>query len=162
MKKRALLFLSMIFLGFSSVAQENYSEILDEFQKNRVSFKYQYVIPGLEDIVVNGSAVIQKECFRMEGTGLLVLCDGVNVWTLDVESKEAYVEYAGGVDFLDFVTSLAWEGDNLVGSFVEPNSESIITFTLYDIEKAPVSGDLSIFMPAEDSFIGDWIITDLR
>lgn len=162
MKKRMLLLLSAILSGLVSFAQGNYSEILSEFQKNRVSFNYQYVIPGLEDIVVEGSAVIQKGCFRMEGAGLLILCDGTTVWTLDKESKEAYVEDAGEVDYLNYVSELSWDGDNLVGSFVEPSSESIINFTLYDIEKSPVSGNLSIFAPAEDSFIGDWIITDLR
>lgn len=160
--KRAFLLLSVIFLSCSAFAQEKYSDVLSEFQKNRVSFNYQYVIPGLEDIVVEGSAVVQRNCFRMEGAGLLILCDGTTVWTLDLESKEAYVEDAGEVDYLNYISDLSWEGENLTGSFVEPSSDSIVNFTLYDIEKSPVSGDLSVFLPAEDSFIGDWIITDLR
>ena len=105
---------------------------------------------------------MQRDCFRIEGAGLLILCDAQSVWTLDLEGKEAYVEAAGPMDYLNYLLDASWEGDDIIGSINEPASGSIISFRLSSISTSPISGDLSAFVPAPDVFTGDWIITDLR
>ena len=56
------------------------------------------------------------------------------------------------------------EDGSLEGSAVEPNSDTIINFRLFDMVKTPASGDLSDFVPPASVFNdgSDWIITDLR
>ncbi|MGN1226086.1 MAG: outer membrane lipoprotein carrier protein LolA [Candidatus Cryptobacteroides sp.] len=162
MKKLVFAFMALLSFGALS-AQEQPSEMLSELRKYRLKVNYEYEITGLQDVKVVGTAIIQNNCFRLEGAGLLILCDSESIWTIDLAGKEAYVEEAGQMDYLDYLTDLNWENDRLVGSVAVPNG-TILNFSLFDIEKSPVSGDLSLFVPSEDFFNdgGDWIITDLR
>lgn len=163
MKKAVLLVLSALCL-VQSYAQNASESLLKELLKYRLSLDYEYVISGVTEITVQGNALIQKDCFRMEGAGLLVLCDGKAIWTIDLDGKEAYVENAGPMDYKKYLLDLAWEEDKLVGSIGVPTTGDIINFTLFNIEKSPESGDLSLFSPPQDFFNdgSDWIITDLR
>lgn len=138
--------------------------LLNDLRRYRLSFSYEYEISGVQDVIVQGFAVIQNDCFRMEGAGLLILCNAEDIWTIDLEGKEAYVETAGAMDYADYLMDLHWEDDVLLGSVSEPSTGAIINFRLFDIKKSPASGDLSVFSPAADFFNdgGDWIITDLR
>ena len=162
MKKLVFAFMALLSFGALS-AQEKPSDLLSDLRKYRLKVNYEYEITGLQDVKVVGSAIIQDNCFRMEGAGLLILCDSESICTIDLEGKEAYVEAAGQMDYLDYVTDLAWENDRLIGTVAIPNG-TILNFSLFDIEKSPSSGDLSIFSPSEDFFNdgADWIITDLR
>ena len=147
----------------SAQVGEEFAPLLQKFQSQRTLLNYEYIISGPADITVQGTAVIQKNCFRMEGAGLLIMCDGDSVWTLDLEGKEAYVEKAGPMDYLQYIRELAYVDDHLEGTIVEPASGTIIPFALHDLQFLPVSGDLSPFSPSEEVFAsGDWIITDLR
>ena len=74
----------------SAQVGEEFAPLLQKFQSQRTLLNYEYNISGPADITVQGTAVIQKNCFRMEGAGLLIMCDGDSVWTLDLEGKEAY------------------------------------------------------------------------
>lgn len=161
--KRAIpaVLLSLV-LSFCAVAQNVDTSIFSQFKGNRVNLEYAYLIPGTPDIEVYGTAIVQRDCFRIEGAGLLILCDAQSVWTLDLEGKEAYVEAAGPMDYLNYLLDASWEGDDIIGSINEPASGSIISFRLSSISMSPISGDLSAFVPAPDVFTGDWIITDLR
>ncbi len=158
------LFVTLILMGTLLCAQDLKKSLSDDIQKYRLSFNYEYVITGIQDVSVSGTAVVQKDCFRIEGAGLLILCDAENVWTLDLEGKEAYVESAGPMDYADYISDIQWEGNDLVGTANEPTSGAIIDFRLYNIVKSPSSGDLSLFTPSSELFedSSDWIITDLR
>lgn len=143
--------------------QKQIDAFLAQAQGHRVTVDYEYVIAGMPDITVEGSAVLQDNCFRMEGAGLLILCDAVNIWTLDLDGKEAYIEAAGKMDYMDFLTELTLEDNGwLSGLYNEPISGNLIPFTIKNIQFLPPSGDMSAFTPAEDTFSGDWVITDLR
>ncbi len=163
MHKLSLL-VALMLIGTLLCAQDLKQSLLDDIQKYRLSFNYEYVITGIQDVSVSGKAVVQKNCFRIEGAGLLILCDAENVWTLDLEGKEAYVESAGPMDYVDYISDIQWEGNDLRGTATEPTSGAIIDFRLYDIAKGPTSGDLSLFTPSSELFedSSDWIITDLR
>lgn len=147
----------------SAQVGEELAPLMQKFQSQRTLLNYEYTVSGPTEITIQGTAVIQNDCFRMEGAGLLIMCDGASVWTLDLDGKEAYVEKAGPMDYLQYLRELAYVDDHLEGTFVEPASGSIIPFVLRDLQFLPVSGDLSPFSPAEEVFAtGDWIITDLR
>ncbi len=135
-----------------------------QFKGHRVNAYYSYVIKGMTDVRVEGKAVVQDSCFRMEGAGLLILSDAANIWTLDIEGKEAYIEKAGPFDYLKNVSDLEVneEDGSISGIYAEPLSGNLIPFVIKDIKLLPWSVDLSAFSPAEDVFKGDWIITDLR
>lgn len=155
-----LLVLIPVVLG---AQQKQLEEFLAQAQGHRVTVDYEYVIAGMPDIVVEGSAILQDNCFRMEGAGLLILCDAVNIWTLDLDGKEAYIEAAGKMDYMDYLTDLTLEDNGwLSGLYNEPLSGNLIPFTIKNIQFLPPSGDMSVFGPDEDTFTGDWVITDLR
>ncbi len=162
--KRILVFLSCLVLAISVSGQNASLSLLNDLRKYRLSFSYEYEINGLQDVIVQGSAIIQNDCFRMEGAGLLILCNAEDIWTIDIQGKEAYVETAGDMDYADYLMDLHWEDDALVGSINEPSTGAIINFKLFNIIKNSASGDLSIFSPSTDFFNdgADWIITDLR
>ena len=162
--KRILLTVVFCLLGSVLLAQQKQLDaFLAQAQGHRVTVDYEYVIAGMPDIVVEGSAVLQDNCFRMEGAGLMILCDAVNIWTLDLDSKEAYIEPAGKMDYMDYITELTLEDNGwLSGLYNEPLTGNLIPFTIKNIQFLPPSGDMSAFCPAEDTFTGDWVITDLR
>ena len=162
--KRFFLIVLGLFAAFTLSAQQKELEaFLAQAQGHRVTVDYEYVIAGAPDITVEGSAVLQDNCFRMEGAGLLILCDAVNIWTLDLDGKEAYIETAGKMDYMDYLSELTLEDNGwLSGLYNEPLSGNLIPFTIKNIQFLPPSGDMTVFSPSEDTFTGDWVITDLR
>ena len=164
MKRLFLTAIGLITLCFCAFAQKGQiDDLLAKAKRHRLSVDYEYVIAGIPDITVEGSALVQGDCFRMEGPGILILCDALNIWTLDLDGKEAYVESAGKMDYLNYVSELTVEDNGWIsGIYTEPLSGNMIPFTIKNIKYLHPSGDLSAFSPAEDTFTGDWVITDLR
>lgn len=162
--KRILVTVIFCLLGSALLAQQKQLDaFLAQAQGHRVTVDYEYVIAGMPDILVEGSAVLQDNCFRMEGAGLMILCDAVNIWTLDLDGKEAYIEKAGKMDYMDYLSELTLEDNGwLSGLYSEPLSGNLIPFTIKNIQFLPPSGDMSAFSPDENTFTGDWVITDLR
>ena len=163
--KRILVTIVFCLLGAVTLPaqQKQLEAFLAQAQGHRVTVDYEYVIAGMPDITVEGSAVLQDNCFRMEGAGLMILCDAVNIWTLDLDSKEAYIEHAGKMDYMDYISELTLEDNGwLSGLYNEPISGNLIPFTIKNIQFLPPSGDMTAFIPDENTFTGDWVITDLR
>ena len=162
--KRILVTVIFCLLGSALLAQQKQLDaFLAQAQGHRVTVDYEYVIAGMPDILVEGSAVLQDNCFRMEGAGLMILCDAVNIWTLDLDGKEAYIEKAGKMDYMDDLSERTLEDNGwLSGLYSEPLSGNLIPFTIKNIQFLPPSGDMSVFSPDENTFTGDWVITDLR
>lgn len=162
--KRLLISIAVALVSIAVSAQDKQIEaLLARAQGHRVTVDYEYVIAGMPDITVEGSAVIQDNCFRMEGAGLLILCDALNIWTLDLDGQEAYIEAAGKMDYMDYMSELTLEDNGWIsGLYAEPISGNLIPFTIKNIQFLPPSGDMSVFCPDENTFNGDWIITDLR
>ena len=162
--KRIVLSICLALLCVALPAQQKQLDaFLAQAKGHRVTVDYEYVIAGMPDITVEGSAILQDNCFRMEGAGLLILCDAVNIWTLDLEGKEAYIEAAGKMDYMDYLSELTLEDNGwLSGLYNEPISGNLIPVTIKNLQFLPPSGDMSAFSPAEDTFTGDWVITDLR
>ena len=104
--RRLMTILAASFVCLFANGQDLKQSLLDEFKGGRTTLSYEYVITGVQDITVEGKAIVQNECFRIEGAGLLILCDSQNVWTLDMEGKEAYVEAAGPMNYADYLLAL--------------------------------------------------------
>ncbi|MBR6458233.1 MAG: hypothetical protein IKS71_06515 [Bacteroidales bacterium] len=163
MKRIVLSFLMVLVSVALPAQQKQLDAFLAQAQGHRVTVDYEYVIAGLPDITVEGSAVLQDNCFMMEGAGLMIFCDAVNIWTLDLDGKEAYIEHAGKMDYMDYISELTLEDNGwLSGLYNEPLSGNLIPFTIKNIQFLPPSGDMSVFSPDETIFTGDWVITDLR
>lgn len=73
------------------------SKTLDEFitkvSSSLVSFDYSFVcqVNGTK-MTGEGSALLQDDCFKVEGNGLDIRCDGKTRWTLDTFAEEAVIE----------------------------------------------------------------------
>lgn len=161
--KHIFLTLTALLMSLGLYAQSDVEDFLEKARRHRVSAEYEYVVAGMPDVVVEGSVIVQGDCFRMEGAGICVLCDAVNIWTLDLDGKEAYIEKAGKMDYMNYVSEVTVEDNGWIsGMYSEPLSGSLIPFTIKNIAFLPPSGDMSVFSPGEDTFSGDWIITDLR
>lgn len=166
MRNRILTTLITIFFSLTAIAQTG-DELLDNFLKrakgHRISAEYEYVIEGVTDVTVGGTVLLQDNCFRMEGAGLMIFCDSENIWTLDLDGKEAYIEKAGPFDYMKYASGLTMaENGEISGTYGEPISGAIIPFIIRNIKVLPWSGDRSAFTPSSEVLNGDWIITDLR
>lgn len=166
MRSHVLTTLITILFSLTSMAQTG-DELLDNFLKrakgHRVTAEYEYVIEGVTDVTVSGVVTLQDNCFRMEGAGLMIFCDSENIWTLDLDGKEAYIEKAGPFDYMQYASGLTMDEDGRIsGTYGEPISGAIIPFTIKNIKVLPWSGDRSAFTPSSEVLNGDWIITDLR
>lgn len=166
MRNHLLTTLITVLLSLTATAQTG-DELLDSFLKrakgHRLSADYEYVIEGVTDVTVSGGVILQDNCFRMEGAGLMIFCDSENIWTLDLDGKEAYIEKAGPFDYMKYASGLTMdENGEISGTYGEPISGAIIPFTIKNIKVLPWSGDRSAFTPSSEILNGDWIITDLR
>lgn len=166
MRKHFLTTLITVLISMLAMAQTG-DELLDNFLKrakgHRLTADYEYVVEGATDVTVSGVVVLQDNCFRMEGAGLMIFCDSENIWTLDLDGKEAYIEKAGPFDYMKYASGLTMDEDGKIsGTYGEPISGTIIPFVIKNIKVLPWSGDRSAFTPSSEVLNGDWIITDLR
>lgn len=77
--------------GLSAIAQQSdaYSSFVAKAASSRAEFTYSFVAGALKGA---GKAVVQDDCFLVEGNGLKIVCDGKKLWTIDAEAREAVVE----------------------------------------------------------------------
>ena len=73
-----------------------------------------------------------------------VYCDGLTRWTVDIKSKEVYVEDAGGIEEV-----LSYR-------------DSVSGLKLSHIRYSELSDDLSAFTFDTSALDSSWIVTDLR
>jgi hypothetical protein len=115
-------------------------------------------IQGKAEVMMQGNA------YTMRGDGLEIYCDGTKVWTLDMSSKEAYVEPVAdaGVNALldpssaDIVFDS--EGNPVSASFVMQDGLKI-DVEILSATKSKIKPE-DVFRP-QVSFGSDWIVTEL-
>lgn len=147
--KRLLICLSMLLCSlFQVFAQDQYAlaeQILSRLEDNRVSMKYSCTInTGTVPFEISGKLVAQGNCYRAEGNGLVIICNGPVRWTIDPEAKEAYIEDADGI------REVLLYRDNLV------------QFELKDVQYLPLSETDDEFSFDSSGLGSDWVVTDLR
>lgn len=163
--KKLITAISVLILSATALnaQSQQISELKEKLSRNMVELVYEYTIAGLEENVITGTAAIQDNCFKIEGAGLKILCDGESIWTLDFEGQEAYVEKAAPLDFTGLLEDAEFTEDGRIsGTWSEPSSGAIINITLSEIKYKNKSGNTDMFRPSPETFQGDWIITDLR
>ena len=110
----------------------------------RVSLGYSCTVDGYAPVELNGSLLLQGNCYRAEGNGVEIYCDGSTRWTVDRDEKEVYIESSDGI------------------REVVQYKESLKTLVLSDLKYFPGSEDLSPFTFDTASLDSSWVITDLR
>lgn len=111
MHPAAVIILSLL---MQLLPQENIVEALaSRISASRVEFGYEYVMDdGRMKMTGSGSVNMQGACFKMEGDGLEVFCDGISRWTVDRNAREVVIESFDSVN-MDYLANPAM----LVSSF---------------------------------------------
>ena len=143
MKKWFLILLAL--LPLTAAAQKyTLDAVAAHLGTDRISLQYACTIAQPAPVQLSGDLLIQGDCYRAIGNGMEIYCDGTTRWTVDPESKEVYIETAGGIEEL-----VPWQ-DNLED------------LSLTDVRYLPLSDDLSPFCFDTEALDASWVVTDLR
>ena len=124
--------------------QKQLSEIAAHLETNRISLQYACTYTEEVPVQLSGTLLIQETCYRAEGNGMVIICDGRSRWTVDPESKEVYIEPAEGLEELIAMRN------------------SLTELQISGIRYQPLSEDLSPFHFDTAALGPDWVVTDLR
>ena len=143
MKKWILILVALLPL---TAAAQRYTldTVAAHLRTDRISLQYACTIAQPAPVQLSGDLLIQGDCYRAKGNGMEIYCNGTTRWTVDPESKEVYIETAGGIEEL-----VPWQ-DNLED------------LSLTDVRYLPLSDDLSPFMFDTAALDDSWVVTDLR
>jgi len=142
--KKCLLFVLLLLPLTAGAQQKQLSEIAAHLQTNRISLQYACTYTEEVPVQLSGTLLIQETCYRAEGNGMVILCDGRTRWTVDPASKEVYIESAEGLEELIAMR------------------DSLTELQLSAIRYQPLSEDLSPFRFDTETLGPDWVVTDLR
>lgn len=82
--------LALVFsLQASAQQTEAFTSFMATAAESRIEFTYSFVSGALQG---SGNAVVQDDCFLVNGNGLKIACDGRTLWTIDSKAREAVVE----------------------------------------------------------------------
>ena len=144
MRKSALI-LSLLLCPLLMMAQQlpekQIREILGHLDRERVTLEYECVTGGPAPVHLQGTLVLQGNCYLAKGNGMEIYCDGTSRWTVD---PEVYIEDAGGIKEI-------LESDN-----------SIKSLSIKNIKYIPQTGGLRDFRFDISSLDSSWVVTDLR
>ncbi|MCD8313196.1 MAG: outer membrane lipoprotein carrier protein LolA [Bacteroidales bacterium] len=75
------------------ISADPVKDFTQKLTTSNVSFDYKYEMKS-EKLTVSGSGSIEMQggCYRIEGDGMKIWCDGSSVWTLDEAANEAVIE----------------------------------------------------------------------
>lgn len=143
MKKWILILVTLLPL---TAAAQRYTldTVAAHLRTDRISLQYACTIAQPAPVQLSGDLLIQGDCYRAKGNGMEIYCNGTTRWTVDPESKEVYIEAAGGIEEL-----VPWQ-DNLED------------LSLTDVRYLPLSDDLSPFTFDTTALDTSWVVTDLR
>lgn len=159
--------LSTIILTLLVAGNLQAQDILKRFETERISCIYSYTIPGAIAFNFSGEALVQGNCYYLNGNGLEVFCDGTSRWTIDKDAMEVYIENAEDVQnllqaFLHNSKNMKYTGNEVTGTFTDPEQETDIDFKLGRIAYTNASEDLSAFTLDVKNLEASYIVTDLR
>lgn len=117
--------------------------ILEKSKTQRVTLNYTCSISDLSPVSIKGKLVIQGDCYFAEGYGMRIYCNGNTRWTIDTDSKEVYIENAGGI------------------AEVLLYKDSVSNLKVSDVRFSAPSED-SVFSFDTSTLDSSWVITDLR
>ena len=170
MKRRMTTLLLGAILCCTSFAQSEVEKMLQTVSTKRVSLDYDFSSIGNTTIKGSGSLIINGNCFKSNGNGLEISCDGSTRWTIDNFAKEVYIENASGTSdflsnpevFLNNVTSISISGKKISGIWKDPANGIESEFTLSNIKESELKEDCSEFTFDTTAIGSGWVVTDLR
>lgn len=140
--KRLLLTLAIL-AGVSAFAQNTDIDALRKMVENgRVSASYSFILNG--KVNCSGVITVQQPCFKAEGNGMEIFCDGSTRWTVDRESKEVYIETAERPDEYLYYLS------------------DITDLEIKNVRTEALSEDIGMFRFDVGKLDSQWVVTDLR
>ena len=92
--------LASFLMILSGMAHAQNTSLLDrmyeDFASCCVTLDLSYVIvTGVSDINGKGTVAFQENAYHMSGNGMEIYCDGKDVWLMDPNAKEVYIEAVG-------------------------------------------------------------------
>ena len=148
MKKWILILIAL--LPLTAAAQKHTLDaVAAHLRTDRISLHYDCTFTQDTPLKLSGTLTVQGDCYRASGNGMEIYCDGTTRWTVDPESKEVYIEAAGGIEEL-----VPWQ-DNL-------EDLSLTELKLSEVKYQPLSEDLSVFVFDVSALDSSWVVTDLR
>lgn len=170
MKKFFVTLLLAACAGLTLQAQSSVDRLKAMVRDNRVAFDYSLSSEGKSQVKASGSAMIDGDCYIITGNGFVVYCDGKTKWTVDGESKECYIENAGGTkdylanpeEWLSKVKDLNAGTKTVTGKYTDPQSGDVLSFKFSSITTMPKSGSTEGFTLDPATLGQGWVTTDLR
>lgn len=105
MKKIQKTILAVLLLSASCLSVQARSKVLDSFitkvSSSLVTFDYSFtcLVNGTK-MTGDGKVELQDDCFRVQGNGLDIWCDGKTRWTIDTFAEEVVAESVGAAEGL--------------------------------------------------------------
>ena len=124
--------------------KEQVQTILQRLQTERVSLKYKMVLDSDPAIHLEGSLILEGNCYLALGNGLEIYSDGTSRWTVDPQEKEVYIEDSTGVN-----EAFAY-------------SDSVKELKISEVKYSPAKGEDSSFRFDTSKLDSSWVVTDLR
>lgn len=159
-------------LSLSLWAQSSLETLKYKLLNTRVTMDYSYVIDGKVPVKGSGALLLQGRCYHLNGNGLDIYCDGDTRWTVDVSSKEVYIENAADTEseffftnpekLLANVTGLKTTADSAGGTYVDPAKGTSIKFSLTGIKSSAIADTPEAFTYNSSTLDPTWTVTDLR
>ena len=127
-------------------ARNDVAKVLEKLGTNRVSATYDCtIVQNNIPVRLSGKALVQGNCFHLNGNGMEIWCDGEKLWYVDPESKEVYIENALMLD-----------------EYIKENIGAVKDINLTDVLYSEISEDLSAFRLDTAALDKSWVVTDLR
>lgn len=157
---RRILISACLLLGMTgfAMAQDSMKVLAEKLSKGIASFDYSFATTGSDTpFAGDGKAVVAGQCYRIEGNGLDIRCDGAVRYTADPAAGEMVIESADGqtLDFLSNpalllsdigsnfkVLNLSREGGREVYELSAVSEPSIKALTLILDKGLPVAAEL--------------------
>lgn len=127
-------------------AQSNVAKVLEKLGTNRVCATYDCtIIQNNIPVSLSGKALVQGNCFHLNGNGMEIWCDSEKLWYVDPKSKEVYIENALMLD-----------------EYIKENIGAVKDINLTNVSYSEISEDLSAFRLDTAALDKSWVVTDLR
>ena len=159
--------LTFIILTLLVAANLQAQDILKRFETERISCNYSYTVAGPVALNFSGEAIVQGNCYYLNGNGLEIFCDGASRWTLDREAMEVYIENAEDVEnllqaFLLNSKNMKFTDKEVTGTYTDTVQGTDIDFKLNGITYTKASEDLAAFTLDVKNLGASYLVTDLR
>ena len=148
----------------SVYAQNDAETLWGELKKQgQVSMSFSLKGTDKEGVVISseeGTAFLQKDCYRIECGDMLICCDGKSMWLYNKASEELVIDHDEALPFMKASNVRKDQQGNVNATYVADD----ITFKVKvsDIKPVATAWPASYFTIDMSSLSEDVIVTDMR